>query len=36
MILKLCGLYFVNFVIDSMLKIKYESKMQNKDLDKYL
>ena len=36
MILKLCGLYFVNFVIDSMHKIKYESKMQNKDLDKYL
>ena len=36
MILKLCELYFVNFVIDSMLKIKYESKMQNKDLDKYL
>jgi hypothetical protein len=36
MILKLCGLYFVNFVIDSMLIIKYQSKMQNKDLDKYL
>ena len=27
-------MYFVNFVIDCMLKIKYESKMQNRD--KYL
>jgi hypothetical protein len=36
MILKLSRLYFVNFVIDCMFKIKYESNMQNKDLDKYL